>query len=75
MLILFVFFVILLMFYKDKYMREYVENVCINLFDNYSVDQIVFYFEIEDNLFVCVMLFIIIKLLWIIWFNIYILRM
>ena len=74
MLISFAFSAISLMFHKDKYTREYVENVRTNPFDNHSVDQIVLYSEIEDNLLACVMLFITIKSLWIIRLNTHILR-
>lgn len=64
MLLLFVLVVgIGIMFYKEKFMRDYVINVCENLYDNWSIDYIVLWFEIEDYFFLVVIFLVIIKFL------------
>ena len=66
---------IVIMLYKEKYMREYVMNVHVNPFDNWSADQIVFWSEIEDYLLSCVMFLITIKSLRLIRFSSHIYQM
>ena len=64
-----------IMFYKEKFAREYVKNVRTNPFDNWSADHIVLWSEIEDYLLSTVMFLNTIKSLRLIRFNRHIYQM
>lgn len=64
-----------IMFYKEKFMRDYVTNVRENPYDNWSTDHIVLWSEIEDYLLSVVMFLATIKSLRLIRFNHHIYQM
>lgn len=66
---------VVIMLDKDKYTRKYVKNVRTNPFENWSVDQIARWSEIEDYLLACVMFIITVKSLRLIRFNPHIYQM
>lgn len=63
------------MFYKEKFMRNYVNNVRANPFDNWSTDHIVLWSEMEDYLLAIIMFLATIKSLRLIRFNRHIYQM
>ena len=64
-----------IMFYKEKFMRDYVNNVRANPFDNWSTDDIVLWSKMEGYLLAIIMFLATIKSLRLIRFNRHIYQM